>query len=409
MKINKTFYTLIFSLSTLCSFGCEKPSTKSSKVDPIPKRDILRVWNVRSIEKAKTEKNDATLRIISDADKYLTMTMASVMDKPMTPPSGDKHDYISTSRYWWPNPNTPDGLPYIRKDGQVNPEIEKFDKMPMERLIKSIYALSLAYYISGSEKYAEKAVNNLKLWFINKETKMNPHLNYGQFIPGRNENKGEPGGIIETYGMVEMLDGVNLLKRSSKYSKEVDDGLKDWFDKYLTWLLESELGKKEGSTVNNHSVQYDVQITRIALFLNKTDFAKQILEKFPAERIFKQIEPDGSQPWELNRTNSFNYSVYNIMHLVDMACIAKTVGIDLLKNQSADGRSIEKSISFLLPYVGVPSSQWPYEQLSEWEKYQLLFAWSLFQTDNLNNSNTYKKYYTDSTSKYKSDIKQIIY
>src|SRR5262245_38542596 len=38
----------------------------------------------------------------------------SVMDKSIVPPSGDKHDFMSLSRYWWPNPNTPDGLPYVR-------------------------------------------------------------------------------------------------------------------------------------------------------------------------------------------------------------------------------------------------------------------------------------------------------
>ena len=44
----------------------------------------------------------------------------SVMDKKELPPSKDKHDYLSYSRYWWPDPDKEDGLPYIRKDGVVN-------------------------------------------------------------------------------------------------------------------------------------------------------------------------------------------------------------------------------------------------------------------------------------------------
>ena len=43
----------------------------------------------------------------------------SVMDKQHVPPSGDKHDYMSLGPYWWPDPDKPDGLPYIRRDGEV--------------------------------------------------------------------------------------------------------------------------------------------------------------------------------------------------------------------------------------------------------------------------------------------------
>src|SRR5262245_11940190 len=59
------------------------------------------------------------------ADRAMKEGPFSVMDKQMLPPSGDKHDYMSMGTYWWPNPNTANGLPYIRRDGERNPEIEK--------------------------------------------------------------------------------------------------------------------------------------------------------------------------------------------------------------------------------------------------------------------------------------------
>ena len=49
----------------------------------------------------------------------------SVTDKTLSPPSGNKHDYMSLAPYWWPNPNTANGLPYIRRDGVVNPERDR--------------------------------------------------------------------------------------------------------------------------------------------------------------------------------------------------------------------------------------------------------------------------------------------
>jgi hypothetical protein len=45
----------------------------------------------------------------------------------MTPPSGDKHDYMSQAPYFWADPSKPGGLPYIRRDGERNPEIEKIN------------------------------------------------------------------------------------------------------------------------------------------------------------------------------------------------------------------------------------------------------------------------------------------
>ena len=64
----------------------------------------------------------AMARLIREADAMLSAGPFSVTQKTLSPPSGDKHDYRSVGPYWWPDPEKPDGLPYTRKDGQVNPE-----------------------------------------------------------------------------------------------------------------------------------------------------------------------------------------------------------------------------------------------------------------------------------------------
>src|ERR1039458_4379832 len=60
--------------------------------------------------------------LVQQADRELKTGPLSVMHKKLTPSSGDKHDYMSVGPYWWPDPSKPDGLPYIRRDGVINPD-----------------------------------------------------------------------------------------------------------------------------------------------------------------------------------------------------------------------------------------------------------------------------------------------
>lgn len=353
-----------------------------------------RIWNIQSIDNAKSLNSEAAKSLIREADKQLTATIVTVMDKPMTPPSGDKHDYMSMGRYWWPNPKTPDGLPYIRKDGVVNSEIDKLDRNPLSKFTRSVYTLSIAYYLTNDNKYAAKAVENLRIWFINKETKMNPNMNFGQTIPGRNEGKGRGEGVLDTYSFAEMLDGVELLKSSKKLTSKDSQALNEWFSTYLNWMLTSEIGQEENDAKNNHGVAFDIQVTRYALFVGKEDIARKFINDFPEKRLFKQIEPNGAQPLELARTTAFGYSVFNLTHFIDMATMAKSLNIDIYNATSADGRSITKAIEFLLPYLDKPQTDFPYQQIRDWEKVQKEFCWVLLRANGFLPKPLYKSLYS---------------
>lgn len=97
-----------------------------------------RIWNMKSIEDARISNSEAAKAVIREADKNLSATILTVMDKPLTPPSGNKHDYMSMGRYWWPDPTKADGLPYVRRDGVVNPEIDKLDRIPLSKFTGSL-------------------------------------------------------------------------------------------------------------------------------------------------------------------------------------------------------------------------------------------------------------------------------
>ena len=126
--------------------------------------------------------------LIKAADAALTFRPVSVIEKQNNPPSGNKHDYMSLAPYFWPNPDTKDGLPYIRKDGQVNPEVSNYkDKEYMPKLCSVLETLGLAYYFTNDERYAKHASKLISVWFIDTATKMNPNLNFGQAVKFEND------------------------------------------------------------------------------------------------------------------------------------------------------------------------------------------------------------------------------
>jgi len=356
-----------------------------------------RIWNMEKLSKVKSSGSTTSQCVLKDAEKLLTRSITTVMDKEMIPPSGDKHDYMSAGRYWWPDPKNPTG-PYIRKDGVVNHEIDKLDRNPLGMMAKNVTCLSLAYYFTSDERYAAKAVGNLRIWFINTETRMNPNMNYGQTIPGRNKGLGRGEGILDTYSFIDMLEAIELLKNSPKFTQNDQQLLKNWFTAYLNWMMTSTIGDEESSAKNNHGTAFDVQATRYAIYIGKEEIARKYCNDFATRRIFAQIEPDGSQPLELARTTALGYSTFNLTHILDMCNLAKSLNIDLYHSKSNDGRSVLKALEFLSQYVGKPISQFPYKQIKEWDEVQTKLRWQLYRADKLNGTPVFEKYYQNRIS-----------
>lgn len=74
------------------------------------------------------------------------------------------------------------------------------DQYQLESFAENFTFLCLEYYFSEEEKYAERAVLLLNTFFLDEETKMNPNINYAQFIRG-SQNKSQLGrgeGIISS-------------------------------------------------------------------------------------------------------------------------------------------------------------------------------------------------------------------
>jgi hypothetical protein len=231
----------------------------------------------------------ATIRqvklLISEADDVLKAGPYSVtFNKTKLAPGNNKHDYVSQAPYWWADSSKADGKPYIRKDGRRNPEIYLLhDDSQMGKMSGSVKKLALAWYFTKNELYAQKARTLLKVWFIDTATRMNPNLNYAQYIPGINDGRGI--GIIETISLTNIPDAIALLKTSKYFDAGFISGVKQWYKQYANWMLTSKNGKDERSQINNHGTNYDMQLADFALFTDDKPLAIKVIKEFTIPRI----------------------------------------------------------------------------------------------------------------------------
>ena len=84
------------------------------------------------------------VRILTGADAALKTEPISVTAHRAKLSEGGPHDFYSNGDYWWPDPSKPDGLPYIQKDGQTNPDNFNHHRMDIRNLRDTVAALGAA-------------------------------------------------------------------------------------------------------------------------------------------------------------------------------------------------------------------------------------------------------------------------
>lgn len=307
-------------------------------------------------------------KLVERSEKALNSKTFSVVNKTGVAASGDKHDYFTMAPYFWPNPDTPDKLPYIRKDGEINPESRTSytDFNEIEGFVNTVKRLGKSYFMTEDKRYADKAIELIKAWFVDPETKMNPHLNYGQGIPGVND--GRCFGIIEFSGFSHVVTTIEILKLGGCLEPELEKDINAWISDYFHWLSTSELGIMESTRANNHAVHYDKQLMGLLWYLGRKDEIKTYLEGTVAARIASQVEPDGRMPRELARTKAFTYSCMNLRAFSNLVSYGKRVDVDLWAFETEDGRSLKRAYEFLADYLK-NDRPWDYQQITEGDYY----------------------------------------
>ena len=220
-------------------------------------------------------------------------------------------------------------------------------------MTSSVETLALAYYFTGDTRFAERAAELIRVWFLNAETMMNPNLNFAQGVPGLFD--GKRSGLLDGRLFCRVIDGVVLIADSDALSASEQEALRAWFSRYLDWLKNDELARGEAASENNHGTFFDVQIMCVARFVGDDKYAKRIAGKAAQKRIKAQIERDGAQPEELARTRSLFYSIFNLEALFQLAHLSEQTGVDLW---DADDDRLRTALDYVVPYAN-PKKPWP--------------------------------------------------
>ncbi len=368
MTLKRILSTLL--CAALCFTAAE--AKKKSPAKTSEERPAVCVWNFDKMVEARADirKNDDRSqykapydRLIATADKLMSAKPVTVMDNDanrLVKPEmlgASKHDYINTSKYVWP-----DGKGWLATDEKkgVNTDWRNYSSAGQSQLEYRLKTLGLAYFFSGDEKYAEKAVEFARVWYLDLETRMNPHYRYGAVYPVKDQPgvyEERPVGLINAHNQTYAMAGLSLIRASKAYTPEFDKGMREWVGQLYTWMTTSAFGLNEAKGNSNRSVAYDQVVLSLALFMGYDAEARRIVDTFPERRIFRLIEPNGEQPVETWRTSGYHYSEYNITHLLEICNMAMEIA-PRLYYADKEGRSIENGLKFLLPYLCGPREAW---------------------------------------------------
>ncbi|RAW00884.1 alginate lyase family protein [Pseudochryseolinea flava] len=296
--------------------------------------------------------------------------------------AGNAHCFFSEGDYWWPDPANPNG-PYIQRDGLSNPNNFIAHRHAMIRFSQIVGTLVSAYLITNDQKYLVPVRNHVRAWFVDSVTYMEPHLNFAQAIKGRVTGRGI--GIIDTIHLMEVAQSLLILFERDLIDAPSKEKILAWFRAYLHWLKTSTNGIEEMNAKNNHGTCWVMQVASFAKLVNDTTTLNFCRSRYKNVLIPEQMSADGSFPLELKRTKPYGYSIFNLDAMTMVCQVLSTPADNLWAYHMSDGRSINKAIDFLYPFLE-NKIMWPYaKDVMYWEEWPVAQPLLIFGANQFGN------------------------
>ncbi|HLH20390.1 MAG TPA: alginate lyase family protein, partial [Bryobacteraceae bacterium] len=342
----------LFIAALLCAAAADVPRLLLTEEEAEPIHS--------AIIRKETWTLDPVRRLRADADRRLREGPWSVTTDRPADLQLDPHDYYSEAPYWWPDPDNPGG-PYIRKDGQANPNRFLGNKNSLNAMADAVFTLGTAAYLLDEPRYAQRAVRDIRTWFLDPKTRMNPNLDFAQAVRGISEGRAE--GVLDGRVFIRAIQGMDFLAQTGAWDPKEQAATRKWFEEYLHWLTHSQNAEDEKNSGNNHASWWTAQVAAVASFVENRP-AGQLAFTYYRDHIFpRQIRADGSAPREEARTRSLSYSSFNLEAFAMICRIAQVQGTDLWTVRAKNGATLATVIDYLEPYLADPK-KWTKEQIS---------------------------------------------
>ncbi|KAL0070268.1 hypothetical protein AAF712_002760 [Marasmius tenuissimus] len=292
----------------------------------------------------------------------------SVTNTTVTPPSGDKHDYMSWITHSWPNctgvtnvtltaDNEWQFCPHVDHP-EENPDAVKVNIASISSfndLADAVLYNSIASAISRANRdvYSNRAVSHLNMWFLDPEKRMNPNLNYAQMKRGPKGLLGQYGGVMELRGIVKIASGISILRvsKNDHYTPAIDQGMATWCNQYIQWLGNNIQGVRESLAINYHGSAFHAQLAALKLIANDQSGALQSIDVFFNGKFMNQIDSSGEQPLERDSgPEAQHHRTQNIAALIALARLAKFIdpSSTYWNKTTTQGGSIQSALRFAM-------------------------------------------------------------
>ena len=229
-------------------------------------------------------------RILAQATRYLTQAPTPLTSIQSSRSPGTVHDYYSEAA-----PESDADAP----TASAKPATSLFTahRDALFEMGLAVPALAAAHLLTGDERYARHAAEQLRAWFVDPATRMAPSLNYGSVIvqppppqsadanprftvqtnpsfaavPAAPAGGGRFQGILETLPLAEVAQAIPFLAASSALSDADQKALRAWFLAYLHWLIDPQdsgprLAALARDRKDHHGMSWLLQASAYATF-----------------------------------------------------------------------------------------------------------------------------------------------
>lgn len=289
----------------------------------------------------RVERGDEPLRsafkkLVADANEALGQAPLSVRDNGGSP--------------WYRQ----DAVYVPQKDGVIDATSNRKSGEMANRLSRVSTDLALAWRLTGESRYADKALELVHTWCINRNSYMFPSGGVvDSFTPGAVFG----GDVVLFLAFHGFFLACYLLADYDGWDMSARGAVKRWIKSMLA--TQRELMFFNGREMyNNWEGARLIYLARGALALDDIDLLEYVFDRY-RHTLPMTMTDEGQLPRETMRTRSMTYTLAALNHLADIAEIAHQYGVELY-DLSVNGRHLKKAVDYAAHYL-LNIDQWPFE------------------------------------------------